>query len=283
MSASRDDFGIAFRSALLQKGAAQKFSLISLIFLASLIFFLDVYNFKLINQIRSIINDGIFRISVVASAPSKFVPSLSNEISSLIDIKDENERLKKELETLKFKELNIEYLANQNKILQQFIESDEEIYRPKKNIIIAKVLLDKSSPYLKSIIINRGSKAGVLKGMPVLAKNYLVGRVVETNYLSSRVLLLNDLNSRVPVTLNIDGTQAILQGDGGNSLTLKYLPEDYEVAEGVSVFTSGKDRIFSPGTPIGITDKKGEVKLYMDPNQLSFIKIDLSKNKKEPF
>ena len=62
------------------------------------------------------------------------------------------------------------------------------------------MLIDKSSPYLRSIIINRGSKSGIKKGMPVLDKDFLVGRVVETNYLSSKVLLLTDLNSRIPVT-----------------------------------------------------------------------------------
>ena len=283
MPASRDDFGIAFRSALLQKGAAQKFSLVSLIFLAVIIFFLDAYHFGFMKPIRSIINDGIFRVSVVASTPSRFFPGISNEISSLINIKDENERLKKELEIFKSKELRIKYLTSQNKILQQFIDSDEKITDINKDIIIAKVLLDKSSPYLKSIIINRGSRTGVLKGMPVLANNYLIGRVVETNYLSSRVLLLNDLNSRVPVTLDVDGTQAILQGDGGTRLTLEYLPEDYNVNEGINIFTSGKDRIFTPGTPVGITNEDGEVKLYVDPNHLSFVKIDLTKQQKESF
>ena len=39
MSVSRDDFSIAFRSALLQRGGAQKFSVLSLIFLALVIFF----------------------------------------------------------------------------------------------------------------------------------------------------------------------------------------------------------------------------------------------------
>ena len=48
-------------------------------------------------------------------------------------------------------------------------------------MVLSKVLIDKSSPYLKSIIINRGSKSGVLKGMPVMDKDFLIGRVVETN------------------------------------------------------------------------------------------------------
>jgi len=47
MSVSRDDFSIAFRSALLQRGGAQKFSVLSLIFLALIIFFLDVYGSKI--------------------------------------------------------------------------------------------------------------------------------------------------------------------------------------------------------------------------------------------
>ena len=136
---------------------------------------------------------------------------------------------------------------------------------------------------MKSIIINKGSKAGILKGMPVIDKEYLVGRIVETNYLSSRVLLLNDLNSRIPVTFGEDGVQAILKGSGGSRPVLEYLPEGYVVEEGVDVFTSGKDGIFFAGSPIGTTVEKGEVKLFSESSQLSFVKVDLSKQKKEAF
>ena len=95
MSSSRDDFGIAFRSALLQRGAAQKFSLVFLIVIASIIFFLDVYGFGLMKPVRSIINDGIYRVSLVASSPSRFVPKATGRITDLFNIKSENERLKR--------------------------------------------------------------------------------------------------------------------------------------------------------------------------------------------
>ena len=62
MSSSRDDFGIAFRSALLQRGAAQKFSLVFLLILAIIIFFLDIYGFGFIKPIRSVINDTVYRV-----------------------------------------------------------------------------------------------------------------------------------------------------------------------------------------------------------------------------
>ena len=284
MPASRDDIGIAFRSALLQKGAAQKFSLVSLIIVALIIFFLDFYKVAFMKPLRFLINDTVYRVSMVASLPSRFLPNLTENISQLFEIKNENIKLKNKLEAYKNKEFKIEYLTNQNKILRQFIES-KEIYEEedKKNIIVAKVLLDKDSPFLQSIIINKGSKSGVLKGMPVLDRSYLIGRVVETNYLSSRVLLLNDLNSRVPVTLDEDGTQAILKGTGKNEPILFYLPDEYIVKKGINVFTSGKDQIFTPGTPVGKTDDKNSVILYTDTSQLSFVKIDLTKKIKESF
>ena len=283
MSASRDDFGIAFRSALLQKGAAQKFSLISLIIISFIIFFLDYYNIGLMKPVRSFINDGVYRVSMLASAPSRFLPNISKDISDLFSIKKENIELRKKIEDYKLKEFQVEYLTNQNRVLKQFLDSDEQIYKANKEIIVAKVLLDKNSPYLQSIIINKGSKAGVLKGMPVLDNNYLIGRVVETNYLSSRILLLNDLNSRIPVTLDENATQAILKGTGGNHPILEYLPENYDIEEGKTVYTSGKDQIYNPGTPVGKTNSKGSVTLFSDSSQLSFVKIDLTKKNKETF
>ena len=282
MSSSRDDFGIAFRSALLQRGAAQKFSLVFLIIIASIIFFLDIYGFSFMKPVRAIINDGIYRVSLVVSSPSRFIPQATGGITNLFNIKKENEKLKQELEVYRQKELSVEYLKNQNKNLRKILESEESFLK-KENMILSKVLIDKSSPYLKSIIINRGSKSGVLKGMPVMDKEYLIGRVVETNYLSSRVLLLNDLNSRIPVTFGEEGVQAILKGSGGSRPILEYLPEGYKVEEGIDVFTSGKDGIFSPGSPIGITTEKGQVKLFSESSQLSFVKVDLAQQKKGVF
>jgi len=282
MSSSRDDFSIAFRSALLQRGAAQKFSLVSLIIIATIIFFLDVYGFNFMKPIRSIINDGIYRVSLVASSPSRFLPSVTEGVTNLFKIKSENARPKEELEIYKKKELNLEYLSNQNKNLKKILDS-EESYLGKENIILSKVLIDKNSPYLKSIIINKGSSAGILKGMPVLDKEYLIGRIVEINYLSSRVLLLNDLNSRVPVTFGEEGIQAILKGNGGSRPSLEYLPEEYVVESGIDVFTSGKDGIFPSGSPIGTTDENGEVKLFSESSQLSFVKVDLANSNKDNF
>ena len=278
MSVSRDDFSIAFRSALLQRGASQKFSIFSLIIIATIIFFLDVYGFGAVKTARGIINDLVYRVSYLASAPTRMFPSLNNEIAGHFNLKKENEELRKTIEKYKALELNLEYLTNENQNLKKVLNAEN--ISNVTNIILAKVLVDRNSPFLKSIIINKGSKEGIEKGMPVTKDNNLVGRIVETNYLSSRVLLLNDLNSRIPVTLDADNSQAILSGGGTAKPKLEYLPEGYEFTDDVNVFASGKDGIFNPGTPIGETTVDGEVDLFVDPNQLSFVTVILKKNEK---
>ena len=281
MSVSRDDFSIAFRSALLQRGATQKFSIFSLIVLAIVIFFLDVYGFAVVKTARSFINDVVYRVTYLASAPTRMFTSFNKVISSHFNLKKENEELKLMIEKYKALDLNLEYLTNENKSLKKVLNAEN--ISNVSNIVLSKVLVDKNSPFLKSVILNKGSKEGILKGMPVTQNQYLVGRVVETNYLSSRVLLLNDLNSRIPVTLDSDNSQAILAGGGTNKPKLEYLPDGYIFENGVTVFASGKDGIFAAGTPIGKTTTEGEVDLFVDANQLSFVTVILTYQKKEKF
>ena len=166
--------------------------------------------------------------------PFKLLPKLNLKIKETAFAVEENKELKKELKILKNKEFQVEFLKNQNDNLKRILESDVKI---KGKSILAKVLLDKDSPYLKSIVINRGSKSGINKGMPVVDGNYLVGKIVEVNYLSSRVLLLNDLNSRIPITFGEDSTQAILSGKGENKPVLEYLPDLHEPYGNQTVFT----------------------------------------------
>ena len=231
MSVSREDFSIAFRSALLKRGGAQKFSVLSLIFLALVIFFLDIYGAKFTKPVRGFLNDVVYRLTYLASAPTRFFPQVGKDLSSYINVVEENTKLKEEIERYKLMELNVEFLSDENKNLQKILET-EYFNKNLSNVVLAKVLVDKNSPFLKSIIINKGTKAGILKGMPVTKNEYLIGRVVETNYFSSRVLLLNDLNSRIPVSLD-QGAQAILSGSGFNNPVLEFFPEEKKINQEV--------------------------------------------------
>ena len=278
MSTSRDDFGIAIRSALLQRGAKQKFSLFVLILLSLSIFVLDISELKPIKILRSLLNDGVYRISAISSSPIKFSGTVKDFFITHIFVYKENLKLKTELEELKNKDLQTSYLQTANKRLQDIIQLEK---KSTFTTVAAKVLLDKNSPYLNSVIINRGSNSGIKLGMPVLSEGNLVGRVVEVNFFSARILLLNDLNSKIPVMISPKGSQAILSGRGEDKPKLEYLPEKFELNDKNLVFTSGKDGIFFEGIPIGnviFEDNKIKVKLFSDPNQVSFVNVILDKS-----
>ena len=277
MSTSRDDFGIAIRSALLQRGAKQKFSLFVLILLSLSIFVLDISGLKPIKIIRSLLNDGVYRLSAVSSSPIKFSGTVKDFFITHTFVYKENRELKTELEELRNKDFQTLYLQTANKRLQDIIQLEEQ---SAFTTITAKVILDKNSPYLNSVIINRGSSSRIKLGMPVLNEGNLVGRIVEVNFLSSRILLLNDLNSKIPVMISPKGSQAILSGRGEDKPKLEYLPETFELSDKNLVFTSGKDGIFFEGIPVGnviFEDNKIKVKLFSDPNQVSFVNVVLDK------
>ena len=275
MSTSRDDFGIAIRSALLQRGARQKFSLFVLILISAIIFALDTTQIKPVKILRSLINDGVYRISAISSSPIKFTSASKDFFINHIFLYQENEKLKTEIAELKKLKLNNSYLRAQNKQLNEIVELDKEMaYRT----VSAKIMLDKNSPYLNSVIINKGINSDIKLGMPVLSKGHLVGRIVEVNFVSSRILLLNDLNSKIPVVISPNGDQGILSGVGEANPILDYLPENFNSSGESLVYTSGKDGILVPGISIGRAfneDGRVIVKLFTDPSQIFLVNVVL--------
>ena len=242
------------------------------------IFALDISELKPIKILRSLLNDGVYRISAISSSPIKFSGTVKDFFITHIFVYKENQRLKTELEELKHKDFQTLYLQTANKRLQDIIQLEK---KSAFTTIAAKVILDKDSPYLNSVIINRGSSSRIELGMPVLSEGNLVGRIVEVNFLSARILLLNDLNSKIPVMISPKGSQSILSGRGEDKPRLEYLPEKFELNDKNLVFTSGKDGIFFEGIPVGNAiseDNKIKVKLFSDPNQVSFVNVVLDKS-----
>ena len=217
---------------------------------------------------RSLINDGVYRISAIFSSPIKASGATKDFFVNHIFVYKENERLKNELEELKKEKLRTSFLETENKRLQEIVNLEEDT---SFITVSAKIMLDKNSPYLNSAIINKGSNSDIKLGMPVLSKGHLIGKIVEVNFISSRILLLNDLNSRIPVVLSPSGDQAILSGAGRKNPVLEYLPEKFEISEESIAYTSGKDGVLLSGISIGNLIKKDdriEVKLFADPNQI---------------
>ena len=272
MEPSRDDFIIAIRSAFLKKGNKQRFSLFALITISLIFLIFSKYNFKFINYIKIGINETVYRASFVVYAPFNFLDDKYFEIKSHFNLYKNYEILNKDLQNLRKKKYDSEFLISENKRLKKVIE---DIYYSSDEII-AKVLVDKQSPFLKSVVINKGSKNNIVKGMAVLSEYHLIGKVEEVNYTTSRVLLLSDLNSKIPVLIEPEGVRGILSGGEDNLGEIKYQKEKLLISNESIVYSSGLGGILKAGIPIGkikINNKKINVKFFKDFNQISFVKV----------
>ena len=269
MATSRDDFVIAIRSAFLKKGNKQRFSLIALILFSVVLIVLSRINFPAINYLKIGLNEVVYRVSFIVSLPEQQLNRSLIAINNHLNLYNDHDQLKEKFKSLRGKELDNEYLKFENERLRKLI--DEYIINTDE--LVAKVLLDKESPFLRSIILNKGSKDKIRIGMAVLDGPYLVGKVVEVNYATSRVLLISDLNSKIPVILEPGDIQSIMSGSGKNKGQIQYFKTENTLNEKKIVFTSGSGGIFKSGIPIGEFNSGEEIKFFSDLSQLTFVKV----------
>ena len=273
MATSRDDFVIAIRSAFLKKGNQQRFSLLVLIFFSIILIALSRFNLPAINYLKISLNEIIYRASFVVSIPEQQIQNASIELNKHFKLYEDLEVTKKKLKQLEFEKYNSNYLTGENKRLRKLIDE----YIIQSDELVAKVLLDKNSPFLKSIIVNKGSKDNVKLGMAVLDDQYLIGKIVEVNYSTSRALLVSDLNSKIPVSVEPGNLLSILSGTGKRYGKIQYTEQDFDFQNSNIVYTSGSGGIFKSGIPIGKikieSNNNIKVNFFSNLSQITFVKL----------
>ena len=285
METSRDDFVIAIRSAFLKKETQQKFSILTLIIFSIIFLILGEINFKPINYIKIAIKEIAYRSTFIVSGPEKIIATSFNKITDHISHYSNYKTIEEKLDKLEALDLSNQIITLENIKYKKLVDD----YFIKNNEIFAKVLIDKNSPFLRSVVLNKGSKNNIKLGMAVLDGEYLIGKVVEVNFFTSRVLLLSDINSKIPVSISPNDLQAIMSGDGKQNATLQYIKgADLENNDkDMMVTTSGAGGLFKSGILIGKIDftenlsKTLKVSIYKDFTQLKYVKvISFSKEEK---
>ena len=276
MASSRDDFIIAIRSAFLKKSTQQKFSLLTLVFISIFVIVLSNLDFKIVKYLKIGINELVYRSSFVVSIPENLAKNTFTEVSDYTTFFRDYKKKRDELNELRSKDISSEITQYENKELKELIND----YISSSDKVLAKIIVDHDSPFLKSIFINKGSKDNIKIGTNIYDQSYLVGRVIEVNYKTSRVLLLSDLNSNVPITIAPQNVQAIITGTGDDFAEIKYVKQGLlnEFDEKSIVYTSGTGAIFKSGIPIGRVgviekdkSKKFIVQFYSDFSQLKYV------------
>ena len=159
------------------------------------------------------------------------------------------------------------------------------LLKTQRSIRIASVISLDPVNYRKALIIDQGRLAGVAKDMVVLDRyGHLVGRIIEpVSLMESTVQLITDESSGVGVMIQGDKGIGVLTGDGTGRCVLKYILGTAQgIAVGDTVLTSGYDRIYPLGLPVGtITSVGGDgtlfktisVKPYFDFNALDLLAV----------
>jgi len=172
-------------------------------------------------------------------------------------VQQENLRLREEISSLKERFNALQESALEGKRLRSLLELKEETHLPLK---AARVIGSDSTNWFRTIFINKGSKDGIGRNMPVLSPEGIVGRVVEVMPLAAKVQLVTDPSSSIAALIQRTRVMGLVTGDVGTRVRMRYLPLMAEVEVGDLVVTSGLGGIFPKGIPVGKieqVDRKG--------------------------
>lgn len=200
--------------------------------------------------------------------------------AALRGVATENERLKARLRELEGEKSKLLEEEATNKRLRELMEFRSE-WAPKS--MTASVIANSASAYFHSLIIDKGTKDGVERGMAVISALGVVGQVVAVTSRNAKVLLVTDPHSGVDAMDQRSRGRGIVSGSLENGPVMKYVKRSEDLKEGDRLVTSGLDGVFPKGLMIGTISKVNkksvglfqyiEVNLAVDPQRVEEVLV----------
>jgi rod shape-determining protein MreC len=244
------------------------FSLAALALLA-----LSRLDHSLVRGARIALADAATPALAAALVPLKPVQNAVRTLGSLMDARQEADRLRDENQRLKGWEARAREMERRLANVETLVKVVPEQPLAFRT---ARVVADTGGPFVKMALIDAGREAGFKSGYPVVNADGLVGRLISTAPRSSRLLLLNDLNSRVPVYIGTASVRAVMAGDQALYPKLAHIPLDAKVNVGDEVVTSGVGGVFPRGLRIGTVVDTGDqlrVELHARLDRLEYVSV----------
>jgi rod shape-determining protein MreC len=183
----------------------------------------------------------------VVSTGHFFRRNWSNYID-LHNARKENQELQEEIARLKLEQIRYRQDAEQAQRLQALLGFKQNYVG---QIMAAQVIGTSGMEQSRMITIDKGSHSGVKIDMAVITPDGIVGKVKDVSPLSAQVLLVNDRDSGAGVILQGSRLQGILRGTPQGELRVADVMADESIQVGEQVITSGGDRIYPKGVPVG--------------------------------
>ncbi len=203
-----------------------------------------------LESIRDGASDVVAPVQSVVEGALSPVGDFFGGITRYGDIREENTRLRRQLDEARAEILRNEGAERERESLLDLQQLDFAADIP---TVAARVVATSPSNFQLTISLDRGSDSGIARGMPVVAGAGLVGRVIDVSRVRSTVLLISDPSSNIGVRLQSSGDVGVARGAGiDEPLPVDLVRVETKVFEREAVVTSGlQGSIFPPEIPIG--------------------------------
>lgn len=166
----------------------------------------------------------------------------------LRNVRKENDSLKQQIQDMRLEQVRLQQDAAQARRLQALLAFKEQFI---SETLAAQVIGTSGSEISRLILIDKGLSDGIRDNMAVITPDGVVGKVSKAFHSSSQVLLINDPTWGAGAILTESRLQGIVKGTQGGAVQLQYIMADNQLKPGEQIVTSGGDRIFPKGLPIG--------------------------------
>jgi len=187
----------------------------------------------------------------VAAAVGALSRGVSNAISSteaLFHAREENERLKKDLDARERELFRLRAEARQGAESLRMLGQGTSLPGVVGSV---PVLLIEHRAGVHGALIGAGSADGVVPGSPLAVPAGLVGRVVTVGRGISRAQLLLDTSAAAGARIARTGELGVVRGDGHGAMTLNNIATTSSIARGDLIESAGIDGIYPRGVAIG--------------------------------
>ncbi len=227
-----------------------------------------------VEQFRARVIDRFVPNMEWAMAPVTGAVNLLRDFQSYSRLSEQNQELRSELRQMQaWKEAALQ-LEQEN---ARLLDLNNVRLDPRLTYITGVVLADSGSPYRQSVLLNVGSRDGLVEGWATMDGIGLVGRISGVARSTARVLLLTDSSSRIPAVIQPAGQRAIVAGDNTPAPPIDFLENRDLVRPGDRIVSSGDGGVFPAGLLIGhvATDPGGRlrVRLAADFERLEYLRV----------
>ena len=227
-----------------------------------------------VERFRAQVVDRVIPNFEWAMAPVTGTINIVRDFQSYQRIYQQNQELRRELQQMKaWKEAALQ-LEQEN---ARLLDLNNVQLDPRLTFITGVVMADSGSPFRQSVLINVGTRDGIVDGWAAMDGLGLVGRTSGVGERTARVVLLTDTSSRIPVTIQPSGQKALVVGDNTAAPPVDFIEDADQLRAGDRVLTSGDGGVFPPGLAIGQIAKdpggRVRVRLAADYERLEFLRV----------